>query len=214
MNDRESKLQQEILSDAQRKADRALNRARSDMDKALAAVREQHTRLREQQLQEAQREADEKSRAITARVRHEIQRHWLTLREQGFEQLFSDLLEALERGDGIDPTRSLRQLLQEALEAIGPRDAVVRLNSAGAAILTEPVVADLVASLPPRTRGAAALQRQVDDSLRAGVVVESCDRQRRFDNTYATRLQRLRGELRALVSEGVASTESDDEAHA
>jgi len=214
MNDSESKLQQEILSDAQRKADRIIGRAHSDSDKALTAVREEHARLRDQQLQEARREADEKARAITARVRHEIQRRWLTLREEGFDQLFSSLLTTLEQGTGIDRQRSLRQLLQEALAAIGPRDAVVRLNPACAALLTDAVVADVAAALPPGVRGSATLRRQVDDALRPGVVVESVDGQRFFDNTYATRLGRLRSDLRALVSEGVATTESDDEAHA
>jgi hypothetical protein len=55
MNDSESKLQQELLGDANRKAERVLSRARGDAAKALAAVRDEHAKMREERLQEARR---------------------------------------------------------------------------------------------------------------------------------------------------------------
>ncbi|NLF17141.1 MAG: hypothetical protein GX595_07775 [Lentisphaerae bacterium] len=210
MNDNERKLQQEILSDAQRKAERLLARARSDAEKALAQQRQESGRSRSRRLAEAQREAETSARAITARIRHQVQSLWLQRRERCFDELFAAMLEDLENGQGIDRERSLRQLLQEALEALGPRPAVLRLGPAAAAVLTAAAVAEVQAALP----AAAPLQRQVVDGLPGGLVVESSDGLRRFDNTYATRLKRLRGALRAQLSAGLPSTESDDEAHA
>lgn len=210
MNDNERKLQQEILGDAQRKAERLLARARGDAEKALAQQRQEAGRSRSRRLEEAQREAEASARAITARIRHQVQSLWLQRRERCFDALFTEMQEALENGQDIDRERSLRQLLQEALEALGPRPAVLRVNTATAAVLTAAVVGEVQAGLP----AAAPLECQVDDSLTAGLLIESKDGLRRFDNTYATRLRRLRGALRAQLSAGLASTESDDEAHA
>lgn len=214
MNDSETKLQQELLADAEHKAERALGRARSDAAKALAAVQDEQAKVREQRLQEARREAEARAHAITARIRHEVQRRWLTLREEGLERLFAEVLPRLEGGHGFDRERSLRQLLQEALEATGPIAVRVRLSPDSAALLTAEATAEVCSQAWPNADAPPSVGRVTDASLRPGVVVESIDGRFVFDNTYATRLERLRSPLRSLVSAGMASAESDDDSHA
>jgi vacuolar-type H+-ATPase subunit E/Vma4 len=214
MNDSESKLQQELLGDAEHKAERTVSRARSDAAKALAAVQGEQATTRAERLQQAQREAEARARAITARVRHEVQRRWLTLREAGLDDLFAAVLPRLEKGDGIDRERSLRQLLQEALEAIGPVAVTVRLEPESAALLTTAAIAAVCSQAWPNAGAPPSVTRVIDASLRPGVLVESADGRFVFDNTYATRLERLRSPLRSLASAGMASAESDDDSHA
>jgi vacuolar-type H+-ATPase subunit E/Vma4 len=214
MSDSESKLQQELLGDAQRQAERAMSRARSAAAKALAAAQEEHAKLRTLRLAETAQEAETQAHAIAARLRYETQRRWLTLREAALDRLFAAVLPRLEAGDGIDRERSLRQLLQEALEAIGPGAAEVRLNPEAARLLSAETIAAVCAQAWPQSRPVPGVTRVIDDAQRAGVLVVSADGRRVFDNTYATRLERLRGRLRALASVGAASAESDDGSHA
>ena len=214
MNDSESKLQQELLGDAEHKAERAVNRARSDAAKALAAVQDEQAKVREERLQEVRREAEARARAIMARIRHEVQRRWLTLREAGLDRLFAEVLPRLETGDGIDRELSLRQLLQEALEAMGPMAVSVRLNPESAVFLTAAAIAEVCSQAWPTAAVPASVGRVIDESLRPGVLVESADGRFVFDNTYATRLERLRSPLRSLASAGMTSAESDDDSHA
>jgi vacuolar-type H+-ATPase subunit E/Vma4 len=214
MNDNENKLRQELLADAQRQAEQAMGRARAAATNALAVVREEQAQVREKRLQEAQLEAEARARAITARIRHEVQRRWLMLREEGLERLFAEVLPRLERGDGIDRQRSLRQLLQEALEALGPMAVKVRLNPDSAALLTAEALAAVCSLAWPNATPPPRVERAIDAGLRPGVVVESADGRLVFDNTYATRLERLRGPLRSLASAAWTPAESDDDSHA
>lgn len=214
MSQSESKLQQELLGDAELRAEQVLNRARGDAAKALAAVRDEQAKERETRLRDARREAEARAHAITARIRHEVHRRWIRLREQGLERLFADVLPRLEQGQDIDRERSLQQLLQEALEAMGPRAARVRLNPESAAVLTLAALAEVRSQAWPQADPSASLSLVVDSSLRPGLRLESADDRFVFDNTYATRLERLRGPLRSLVSAGMTSAESDDDGHA
>jgi vacuolar-type H+-ATPase subunit E/Vma4 len=124
------------------------------------------------------------------------------------------VLPRLESGDGVDRERSLRQLLREALEAVGPRAVSVRLNPESGALLTTAVIAEVCSQAWPQADAPASVSRVLDAGLRPGVRVESADGRFVFDNTYATRLERLRSPLRSLASAGVASAESDDDSHA
>ena len=214
MNDSESRLQQELRGDAERQAGQLMSQARADAAKALAAVRDEQAKVREERLEATRLEAEAQARAIGARIRHEVQRRWLTLREEGLDRLFAEVLPRLETGAGIERERSLRQLLQEALEAMGPMAVRVRLNPDSATLLTAEALAEVCSQAWPHAGAPASVDRAIDASLRPGVLVESVDGRFVFDNTYATRLERLRSPLRSLASAGTAAAESDDDSHA
>lgn len=207
-----TKLEQELLVDARREAERLLSRAREHVAQSLAAVRTQMAADREAQLAEARREAEVQARSVDARARLEERRRWLLLREECLEHLSAAVLAALEAGHGLDRERSLRGLLREGLEAIGPGPVVLRMGPAAAAMLSDAVVAEERARAWPAAGPAATVRCVMDATLRPGVVVESADRSRVFDNTYATRLARLWSSLRSMVAEGISAMEGDDHA--
>lgn len=211
MNDSATRLEKELLDEAHREAERIVRRAREQAAKALTAVRSEMETLREKRLAEARREADAQARVVGAAARLERRRRWLALREAGFETLFDRVLADLENGVGIDPDRSLRELLREALEAVGPGPVVVRLSPRSAGCLSEQAIADVQRQAFGPGAAGASFQRLVDAALRPGVVVESADGTRRFDNTYATRLERLREPLRALLARDLPAAESRDD---
>ncbi|MBN2449981.1 MAG: V-type ATP synthase subunit E [Lentisphaeria bacterium] len=202
MNDNETKLRQEILEDARRRGERLVQRATMDVDKALAALRTEIEAYRTERLAAARREAEAKTRALTAHQGHEIRRRWLQRREEVLDALFDACLAEVEEGRGMDPSRSLRECLVEALAGIGPRDTVVRVGPSCAGVLTDELLG--AARLEAWGEGApGALTRRVDEGLPPGVMVESADGGRLFDNTYRTRLARLRAPLRARVCAGI-----------
>jgi vacuolar-type H+-ATPase subunit E/Vma4 len=52
---------------------------------------------------------------------------------------------------------------------------------------------------------------ETDDGVGGGLILATRDGRRLFDNTYATRLDRLRGELRSAVCAGFAADEDDNQ---
>ena len=201
MNEQEQKLREEILADAQRKADRLVKRARRDADKAVRDVKKKHEKTRQQRLEEAEHTARGRERSILAGIQHELRRRWLERRETVLHTVLQEALEKARRGDGIDPRRSLCQLLTEALAQIGEDSLTVRLRPDQQELL-EP--ADLERAARQAWDGKSAgdrLRREKKAGMDAGVIVETRNGHRRCDNTYAARLHRLRDALRARVAE-------------
>lgn len=208
MNGQEEKLRQEILGDARRKAARTVKRAQRDVEKMLKAVRDQHEKLAEERHKAAGREAEEKHRAVSASIEHEIRKRWLTAREQALDEYFEDMLPELERGDDIDRSRSLRELLCEALSATGPVPVRLRLRSADLhALDADALAACLAEAFAPEGREGAAIEVVEEEGIKGGLVLETRDGRMVFDNTYATRLNRLKGTLRADVCTGFDADE-------
>lgn len=212
MNDSETKLKDEILADAKRRADRLTKRAERDASKEIDAVKEEHKDLAEKRLEEARKQAEDRRRAIAAGIEHEITKRWLNMREARLEALFDDLLQQLEARRDIDSARSLQQLLIEALSALGPTTVTVRAGADCASILDDALIGSAIQHAWNEESGSAAAASvtvEVDENVRSGLIAISADKRKRFDNTYATRLARLHDNLRALVSEPSAEAREE-----
>ena len=208
MSEQEEKLRQEILGDARRKAERAIKRARRDAEKTLEAVRAEQDEARGKRLEAATREAEEKYRAVTAGIAYTIRRRWLLQREEVLDKLFAAMLPEIEAGEGIDRARSLRELLREALEAIGPAPVRLRLHPRDIEILDETSRAEVWrAAFGTESSPAMDMDVEPDESIGRGLILESRDGRHMFDNTYATRLTRLRPVLRTELCAGFTADE-------
>jgi len=193
MNEQEQKLRDEILSDAKRKAERALTRARRDADKARRQAETDQESEREQGLARAGERAAVQSRAVLATVAQEVRRRRLLAREEIIDRCLDEALTAAEDLPAEDSRRSLGELLAEALAALGPGESTIRVRPADLDFLSSQCLTALGIESAPLTVVA-------DTTIAGGVVAESHDRLRQFDNTYATRRKRLRERLRTLLA--------------
>ena len=193
MNEQEQKLRDEILKDAKRKAERALTRAKRDADKACKQAETAQASEREQALARAGERAATQSRAVLATVAQEIRRRRLLAREEIIERCLDEALTVAESLPAEEYRRSLGELLAEALAALGPGEATIRVRPADLDLLSPPCLTTLGIE-------SAGLTVVADAAIVRGVVAESHDGRRQFDNTYATRRKRLRERLRTLLA--------------
>lgn len=198
MNPQEDKLQAEILGDAKTRAERVIARANNEADKARQLAAEESTRNRGERLAEASAEADMKCRSIVVDIKQEIRRRWLLASEASLSEFLQTACAAVEQGEDIDRARSLALLAREALAAIGPGDGQATVNPADAGTITPAWLEALSCELFGDDR-ASHYEVRADPALSGGILITSNDGRRRFDNSYATRLQRLWDDLRGLA---------------
>jgi len=197
-NSQEEKLCQEILGDAKSKAERTIARARVQADKAVKDAEDEALRKRENRLKEAQEDAENKCKAIALEVQRETRRHWLVRRERCLDEMLEEAMRDAEATKGTEHETSMVQLAREALEAIAPGEMRVLFNSADAQLVTS-----------------AWLERMADDVFGAGhksvfkleasadahpgIVLMLTNGQRVFDNTYRSRLEKMKDQLRLVA---------------
>ena len=196
--EQERRLEQEILSEAQKRADRIVARAEADGQKALRAAEEANARRREEALAEAREEAARKARGIERGSQMERRRLWLEEREACLETCFVEVLreaEELPQGDSRRAA-SLAALAREAIRAIQADKALaVAVSPTDAALAT----AKWLEGLCDEARG-IAFEVRADESMRGGIRVATPDGARAYDNTYGGRLDRLKEQFRREVA--------------
>jgi vacuolar-type H+-ATPase subunit E/Vma4 len=193
MSEQEQKLRDEILNDAKRKAERALSRAQKDAKKAHDQAATDQKTERDQALGRAQERASARSQAILATVSQEVHRRRLLAREEVIEACIDDALAATVELSADGALKSLGGLLTEALAALGPGEATVRVRPDDVSALGPDFLAKL--GINPST-----LAIEADETIVGGLIVQSADGRRQFDNTYATRRERLHEQLRTLLA--------------
>jgi vacuolar-type H+-ATPase subunit E/Vma4 len=212
MQEQESRLQQELVQDAQRKAQRALDRARRDADSLMRGVEKRQEQERQQALERARAEGNARARAITAGIRHEIHKEWLLRREAVLAEALAAGLDAAQAVVGAERMRSLAELLAEALAALGAAERLTLYASPeDAPRLRDEVIPSVAARLG---LGAAAVAWTVvpDPECQGGFVLASADGRCRCDQRYAARLARLRNDLRAAAADAVGAHDVDMDA--
>jgi len=146
---------------------------------------------------EARHLAEERCRAILASIELEKRRQWLRQRETVLDRFFAMVLDALESGTGIVREQALQELAGEAVAAIGGDRVRLRVAPVDGQALTPAMLAQVVGRACPDTPAPVRLEVVAAPELSGGVLAESPDGRKRFDNTYATRLARLKRDLRA-----------------
>jgi len=197
-NQQEEKLRQEILSDAQQKAERMVARAMVNGDRLVADARKNGEARLAKRLAEAEQRASERCSSIMLDVQREARRYRLTQRERLLEQLFAQALNQAENSQGEARSRSLAILAREAMSAIGPQSMRVVFRSADKDVVTESWLKKIAGELFGQVKIGFEMACQPD--ARAGLIFSSLDGQRLFDNTYVSRLEKLHDELRRQIA--------------
>jgi len=187
-------LAQAVMSEARAEADQVLSDARAKADAIRQRAQEQATAEREQILERASQEADRIRRQVIAMA--QIQARMLELEQR--EKLLDKVFEAARQQlptvqQWSDYDQIAYQLLREALIRLEAGAALVRADETTQQLLT--------GSLLDRISKEQEIKLQVGKPLEqgTGVVVETEDRRRRYDNTLTVRLSRMQDALRSSV---------------
>jgi vacuolar-type H+-ATPase subunit E/Vma4 len=172
-----------ILVEAQTKAEavrqRAQEQAFAERDEMLAHASQEAALLRSQALASAQLQA----RTI------ELERR---------EKLLNSVFDAARRQlpsvqQRADYDQIARQLLREALVHLGADTARIRADELTRTHLTDQVLAEISTELGVQVQHGPPLEQGV------GLIVQTADGHRQYDNTLEARLSRMQNTLRAPV---------------
>lgn len=197
MADNETKMGREILADARQKASHTLEKARREAEKLLQSVRDRQLALRREKMEAAEQAATEKARNILAVLDVEKRRQILLSREKIVRAVLDKAAAAVNGGEDYDRNKSLLELLREAAAGIGSGDLIVRMRPADAALLGAPAVVETVLRYADAGARAALVE---DPAVPGGVIVETADGKRRFDNSLPARRRRLEKTLRPRIA--------------
>ena len=193
----EDKLKQELLADANAQAAEIIARAQEEADKMIAQARQNAAEKREARLAVATEEAERQCRSIFADIDLETSRRWLRKQESCIDELLQTALAKADKAEGFDRAASLASLAKEALAAIGDRDCAVSFNPADEEIVTRDWLQKLSREIFPGSTSVYVLK--ADPSIDGGIVLETKDGARQVDNSYKTRLQRMKDSLRLVA---------------
>mgnify|MGYP000847710577 FL=1 len=191
-----------ILSDADAQASRIIDSAENAAQAAREKARIEGERGRDESLVKA-RERCAKLRAqelATARI--EAKRLLLAAREDVAERVLGQIEERLEamRRSPETYARSLRNLAVEAVAAIGRPEVVLRISQTDAALVSGAFASQVASDGRAAAAGVSSVTLQLDArDWGGGCIAQSPDGRVVYDNTYRTRMQRKRRELRAMI---------------
>ena len=182
-----------------------LSDVRGDADRILAEARQKAEEIRRRSVEQAESERArtlEQARAEASRAREQtgaaMQLKTRTLELEQREKMLDGVFEAARKKIGdvqksSDYGNTARLLLREALVQLGAPSVRIRADEATRKVLTPAVLEAL--------SGELKLQMSWGDKLSGGtgVLVETEDGRRQFDNTLENRLKRMQTSLRAPV---------------
>jgi vacuolar-type H+-ATPase subunit E/Vma4 len=187
-------LARAVRSEAQAESEQILASARLKAEAIRERAQSQATSERAEILERASREAERvRSQAIAT-----AQLQARTLQLEHREKLLDSVFEAArQRLSGVpqsaDYEQIVRHLLREALTYLGSATARIRADEQTQMLLTEEMLAGISKELGMRVQLGAPLQEGT------GVIVETLDGHRHYDNTLEARLGRLQNALRSPV---------------
>ncbi len=193
----EDKLKQELLADANAQAAEIMARAQEEADRMIEQARRHAAERREARLAAAMEEAEKRCRSIFADIELETSRRWLRKQEACIDELLQTALAKADKAEGFDRASSLASLAKEALAAIGDRDCFVFFNPADEVVVTRDWLQKLSREVYPGSTSVYVLK--ADPSIDGGIVLETKDGARQVDNSYRTRLLRMKDGLRLVA---------------
>ena len=199
------KIRREGLEKAEAEASRIKEEAREEariiLDDAKAKAQAIYQQVEaevgaegETILQRVRKETERERSQVVATAQIEAQKLKLERREQAIRRVFAKVRERLTSAPQWPEYEEIaRSLVRDAMEHLETDNAVVRADEQTKQVLTKEVLADLASKLGVYLRAGEPLERGT------GVVVETPDGHRRYDNTLETRLARMEGSLRTTA---------------
>ena len=188
-------LSRAVLSDVQGDAEQILAEAKKKAEGIRQRAQEQAEAERAKILEQASVESERVRGQVVATSQLKARTRLLEQREKLLEEVFDTAKQQLSSVlRGSDYEKTAQRLLKEALLQLGGSTAIVRADEETLKSLTESVLEDLSKE--------TQMQIKLGDPLEKGmgVIAETEDGHRQYDNTLETRLKRMQDTLRTSVN--------------
>jgi vacuolar-type H+-ATPase subunit E/Vma4 len=193
-------LQQEILSDGRRRAERIIQAARAQADKALADRRAAVEAEVAGVVAEGRRRAERRADMVLRTVDQEVSRRKLAAREALIQEVLEQARKELEGLSGDRYGELAVELAESAIRGMCATDFLVQVVAPDENGLNVNALADRIVSGLAREGRRVSLRAEGLSGGSKGVIVLSADGRLRWDNTIESRLRRLRRQIRARVA--------------
>jgi vacuolar-type H+-ATPase subunit E/Vma4 len=187
-------LSSAVLRDVRGDADQILADARTKADEIRRRAQEQAEAERAQILEQATVETDQIRGQVVATNQLKARTMQLEQREKLLEEVFNTVKQRLPSVlRGSDYEKIGQRLLREAITQLGVSTVIVRADSETLKSLSTRVLEDISKE--------TGMQIRLGDPLEngLGVVAETEDKHRQYDNTLETRLRRMQATLRSSI---------------
>jgi vacuolar-type H+-ATPase subunit E/Vma4 len=187
-------LSQAVMREAQSEAEQILSQAKEDALKIMQDAQVQAEAERKAILERASQEEERTRRQAIAAAQIKARTLQLKKREEILDKVFGEArqqLSSLQQWSDYD--RTVRNLLSETITHLGTSSALIQADEVTLQYLTAEVLEEISKELNVKLQVKGPLNQGT------GVVVETEDGRRRFDNTLDTRLDRMQDALRASV---------------
>ena len=187
-------LSRAVLSDVQGDAEQILAEAKTKAEEIRQRAQEQADAERAKVLEQASVEAERVRSQMIATNQLKARTLLLEQREKLLEEVFDTAEERLSSVlHGSDYEKTAQRLLREAVLQLGSGTAKVRVDEETMKALSTVMIENISKE--------TQMQIQLGDALAKGlgVIAETEDGHRQYDNTLGTRLKRMQDTLRASV---------------
>jgi len=187
-------LSREVVGEAQAEARQILEDARTKAESIRQMAQQQAEARREEVLQRARQEMEPIRSQTVASAQLEAQRLRLESREQLLGRVFSEAREELRSApQWPDYPEILGRLIGEAAANLAAEELILRADVQTEKDLSDAFLAELSGQLGVPLRRGELLNEGV------GIIAETPDGHRRYQNTLEARLRRFQETLRAPV---------------
>jgi V/A-type H+-transporting ATPase subunit E len=187
-------LSHAVLSDVREDVERAVSEARAKAENIRQNAKERAEAERSRILEQANRETDRVRSQAVAVAQLKARTMQLEQREKLLDSVFSaarQKLTTMQRDS--DYEQVAERLLREALTQLGASTVKVRADQTTQELFTTSMLEKLSKDLKVNIQ----LEKPLEQGT--GVIVETVDGHRQYDNTLETRLKRMQDSLRTSV---------------
>jgi V/A-type H+-transporting ATPase subunit E len=187
-------LSHAVLSDVREDVERAVSEAKAKAENIRQNAKERAEAERSRILEQANRETDRVRSQAVAVAQLKARTMQLEQREKLLDSVFSTArqkLTAMQRDS--DYEQVAERLLREALTQLSASTVKVRADRTTQELFTTSMLEKLSKDLK------VSIQLEEPLEQRTGVIVETIDGHRQYDNTLETRLKRMQDSLRTSV---------------
>lgn len=188
------KIVNKINQDARSEASKIVGEAEEEAEKKKNEAESKSEEIYQEIIERYKREAGQEKQRIVANAKLQKRKEILDAREEVIQESFQKAREKLENLPSKEYKKILENLILEAMEAIdGDAEVMVRKEDGKA------VNKNFLQKLS-KEAGHNIEKSKENISAVGGVVVRSKDGKIEVDNTFDTRLERYRGEMRREVA--------------